>query len=172
MIKRLLPLLMLAAVVLCGCGQEIDENQVIKNNATAEVTAGDDVYRIEDQTVTMNGAVLAEDIGANEEKIIVLGNKVYFNTDDGTKYISTKNGKIKSFGAGRMIYARGQWLYYENIDLYMVSAKDGKQRLLYQAPLDKPRLEFKEETDKKIIFTDGEKDYGLKFDGTELSEEN
>ena len=109
----------------------------------------------------------ADNIGANEEKIVVLGNKVYFNTDDGTKYISMKNGKIKDFGAGKIIYARGQWLYYENIGLYMVSAKDGKQSLLHETA-----LQFKEETDKKIIFTDGEKDYGLKFDGKELSEED
>ena len=159
-LKRLLPML------LGACGQEIDEEQNIENNATARVTAGDNVFELKDQTVTMNGEVMAENIGANEEKLVVLGNKVYFNTDEGTKYISMKNGKIKKFGKGRIIYAKGTWLYYENIGLYMVSAKDGKQSLLHETA-----LEFKEETDKKIIFTDGEKDYGLKFNGKTLSEE-
>ena len=163
-LKRIIPLLLLA-LLLCACGQQIDEDQVIENNATAKVTAGDKVYEISGQTVTVNGEVLADNIGANEEKIVVLGEKVYFNTDDGTKYINSK-GKIKNFGAGKIIYARGQWLYYENIGLYMVSAQDGKQSLLHETS-----LEFKEETDKKIIFTDGKKDYGLKFDGKELSEE-
>ena len=161
-LKRLLPML-LAVLMLCACGQEIDEEQNIENNATARVTAGDNVFELKDQTVTMNGEVMAENIGANEEKLVVLGNKVYFNTDEGTKYISMKNGKIKKFGKGRIIYAKGTWLYYENIGLYMVSAK---QSLLHETA-----LEFKEETDKKIIFTDGEKDYGLKFNGKTLSEE-
>ncbi len=163
--------LALCILLLCSCGQEIDEDQVIENNATSKVTAGDNEFEISGQTVKMNGIVLADDIGASEEKIVVLGDKVYFNTEEGTKYISTKNGKIKKFGNGKIIYAKGRWLYYENIDLYMVSVTDGKQSLLHQRDLKKNPLEFKEETDKKIIFTDGEKDYSLKIGGTALTEE-
>ncbi len=162
--------LLLALMLLSACGQEIDENIVIENNATSLVTAGEDEFEISGQSVTMNGLTLAEDIGASEEKIVVLGNKVYFNTDEGTKYISTKNGKIKKFGNGKVIYGKGEWLFYENIDLYMVNVVDGKQKLLNQRDLKKNPLEFKEETDTKIIFTDGEKDYAMKIGGTTLTE--
>lgn len=160
-IKKIISLLLLATL-LCSCGQKIDEDQVIKNNATANVTAGEDLYELSDQTVTVNGTVLAEHIGANEEKIVVLGNKVYFNTDEGTKYI-TKNGKIKDFGKGRVIYGKGQWLYYENIGLYRVSVLDGKQSLLSETA-----LEFAEEVDESIIFTDGDNRYVLDPDEDEL----
>lgn len=168
---RLIILAAVLAVLLCACGQKVDENAVIENNATAKVTCEDDVYEISGQTVTMNGSVLAEDIGAIEEKLVLLGNKLYFNTDEGTKYISLKNGKIKKFGNGQIVYAKGKWLYYNNIDLYMVSVTDGKQSLLYRREKDQNQLSFKEEADDgKIIFTDGERDYYLKDGGETLTE--
>lgn len=162
--------LILALVLLCSCGQEIDEDAVIENNATSKVTADGNVFEISGGTITMNGSVIAENVDANEEKLVVLGNKIYFNTDEGTKYLSLKNGKIKKFGNGQIVYAKGIWLYYNNIDLYMVSVTDGKQSLLHQRTEDQPMLQFKEDTGEKIIFTDGEKDYYIKNDGTALTE--
>ncbi len=162
---KIMAVIILAAA-LCSCGQKIDEDIVIENNATASVMAGDEVYEISDDTITVNGAILASDVGAIEDKLFVVGNgKVYFNASGEARYVLTKNGKVKTFGKGKIIYARGEWLYYENIGLYMVNVIDGKQSLLHETA-----LKFKEETDKRIIFTDGEKDYGLKFDGTTLSE--
>ena len=162
-LKKIIPLLILA-LLLSACGQKVDENQVVENNATAMVTAGEDVYELNDQTVTRNGAILAENIGTDEDIIVVLGNKVYFNTTEGTKYIN-KNGKIKDFGKGRAIYGKGQWLYYENIGLYRVSVLDGTQGLL-----SKTALEFARETEGGIVFTDGEKEYILAPDAEELEE--
>ena len=161
--KVMLPLL--AVILLCSCGQKADYTLAAENNATSEVTVGEDVYAISGQTVTRNGAVMAEDIGASEEKIIVLGGKVYFNTDEGTKYISPKNGKIKKFGKGRAIYGKGEWIYYENIGLYRVNLADGQQGLLHETA-----LEFKDETDEGIVFTDGEKEFLLKDGADELEE--
>ena len=162
-LKKLIPILLIA-LVLCSCGQKVDENQVIENNATAEVTAGDNVYKLSGQTATLNGTVLADNIGANEEKLVVLGNKVYFNTDEGTKYINQK-GKIKDFGAGRVIYGKGQWLYYINVDLYRINVVDGKQKMISEEA-----EEFLEETEDGIVFTDGKKNYLLKPDADELVE--
>lgn len=156
---------LMTAILLCACGQKADYTVTAENNGTAEVTVGEDVYAISGQTVTLNGAVLAENIDANEEKIIVLGGKVFFNTDEGTKYISPKNGKIKKFGNGRAIYGKGEWIYYENIGLYRVNLANGQQGLLHETALS-----LKEETDEGIVFTDGEKEYLLK-DGADALEE-
>ncbi len=159
----------LAVLCLCvsGCGKYvIDEDAVIENNATASVTAEDVLYELKDDSIYADGELLAGDIGASEEFIVVLGNKVYFNTEEGTKYALTKNGKIKKFGNGRIIYARGLWLYYQNKSLFAVNAQDGKYIMLKD-----PAPEFKEDTGSKLIFTDGEKDYSLKYDGRTLTEE-
>ncbi len=163
-IKVIVPLA--AAILLCACGQKPDYTAAVQNNATAEVTVGEDVYAISGQTVTRNGAVLAENIGADEEKIVVLGGKVYFNTEEGTKYISPKNGKIKDFGKGRAIYGKGEWLYYENIGLYRVNLANGQQGVLHDSA-----LEFEEDTDEGIVFTDGEKRFLLRNGADELEEE-
>lgn len=169
--KALLSVLLVTALLLSSCGkQQIDENAVIENNATACVTADGDVFKIESDTVTMNGSLLAKDIGANEEKLVVLGNKVYFNTDEGTKYISLKNGKIKKFGAGEIVYAKWKWLYYNNIDLYAVSVTDGEQKLLHQRTEGQAQLQFKEDTGERVIFTDGERDYYIEKDADKLIE--
>ena len=162
-VKKIIPILLLV-LLLSACGQKIDENLVIENNATAEVTAGDNVYKISGQTVTLNDKVLADNIGANEERIVVLGNKVYFNTDNGTKYIN-RQGKIKDFGAGRVIYGKGQWLYYINVDLYRINVVDGKQKMISEVA-----KEFVEEREEGIVFTDGEKNYFLATNADELVE--
>ena len=161
-LKKMIPVLILV-LLLSACGQKVDENQIIENNATAEVTVGENVYKISGQTVTRNDMVLADNIGANEEKIVVLGEKVYFNTDDGTRYINSK-GKIKDFGAGRVIYGKGQWLYYINVDLYRVNVVDGQQKMISEEA-----KEFVEETEDGIVFTDGEKNYILANDAEELT---
>ena len=167
-VKKIIPLLLLV-LLLSACGQKVDENQVVENNATAEVTVEDNVYKISGQTVTLNDKVLTDNIGANEEKIVVLGNKVYFNTDDGTKYINSK-GKIKDFGAGRAVYGKGLWLYYVNVDLYRVNVVDGKYDLLFKKdPEDKSSVDFVEETEDGLVFAVGEKNYILSNDADELT---
>lgn len=163
---KITAVIFIMVLVLGGCGKYvIDENAVIENNATACVTMEGDTFEIKDDCVYMNGNLLAKDIGSTDDYIVALGNKVYFNTDEGTKYILLKNGKIKKFGAGRIIYARGQWLYYQNISLFAVNAQDGKYMMLKD-----PAPEFKEDTGEKLIFTDGEKDYSLKYNGKTLYE--
>lgn len=155
-----------AALIMCGCGAfDIDENAVIENNATATVSTDGNVFELKDDSVYMNGALLAADIKSTDDFLVVLGNKVYFNTNEGAKYVLMKNGKIKSFGDGRIIYARGEWVYYQLVSLFAVNAQDGQYMMLHD-----PALEFKEDTGEKVIFTDGEKDYSLKYDGKTLNE--
>lgn len=171
---KLTALVLALLLIFTACGREkVDADAVVEGNATSKVTAGDNVFEIENSTVRMNGEVLAGGIGAAEDVIYVLGNKVYFNTDEGAKYISTKNGKIKNFGAGRIVYAQGEWLYYNNTDLYMVNVNDGKQNLLHQRDIagGQPELSFKEDTGEKIYFTDGTKTFYVKKNGTALTEE-
>lgn len=169
---KIIAAFMLLIAVLTGCGREFDDSVVIENNATAKVTAGENVFEISGDDVTMNGKLLAANTGACEEKIVVLGGKVYFNTDEGAKYINIKNGKIKKFGAGRIEYAQGRWVYYNNIDLYMINVVDGKQNLLHQRDManNQPELHFKEDDGENLIFTDGTKDYSIKKNGTALAE--
>lgn len=164
---------LLAAVLagLCllvsGCGKYvINEDADIENNATASVTAEGVLYELKDDSIYADGKLLAENIGASEDFIVVLGNKVYFNTEEGTKYALTKNGKVKKFGNGRIIYARGLWLYYQNISLFAVNAQDGEYIMLKD-----PAPEFKEDTGSTLIFTDGEKDYSIEYNGRAFTEE-
>lgn len=163
-----------AVLLLAACGGEkADPDAVIEGNATSRVTAGGDVFEIASDTVTKNGEVLASGIGADEDVIFVLGGKVYFNTAEGAKYIKIKNGKIKDFGDGRVVYAKGEWIYYNNADLYMINVNDGKQTLLHQRDIagGQPELGFMADDGEKIYFTDGTKTFYIKKNGTALTEE-
>ena len=173
-LKRLLPLLAAAALLFCGCGADkVDPDAEVAGNATSRVTADDNTFDISGETITMNGETLAKSTGADEEKLFVLGGRVYFNTPEGARYVFVKNGKIKKVGKGRVVYAKGEWLYYNNADLYMINVNDGRQQLLHQRDLaaGQPLLSFDGDDGDKIWFTDGEKRFYIKKNGTALTEE-
>ena len=173
-LNKILPLIAALALLLCGCGADkVDPEAEVSGNATSRVTAGENEFEISGGVITMNGETLASKTNADEDKLFVLGGRVYFNTAEGAKYVSVKNGKIKKLGKGRLVYAKGEWLYYNNADLYMINVNDGRQQLLHQRDIaaGQPLLSFESDDGEKIWFTDGEKRFYIKKNGTALTEE-
>ena len=138
--KRIIALMMLVVLCLAGCGEgvKLDENEVIVGNGTWQVTREDDVYMIMDNNVLKNEETLCVIDNIKEYKIFLLGEYLYVNTTEGAKQIEIESGKMKKFGSGDIVAARGRWIYYQSEDnkqktmtLYKIDMKEGRQLMLF-----------------------------------------
>ncbi|MBQ8002793.1 MAG: hypothetical protein IJ297_05060 [Clostridia bacterium] len=132
-------LLICMCLSLCACGVKLDENEAIVGNGTWQVTKSGDVYTIMDNTVKKNDAVLYEINNIKDYKLFALGEYLYVNTLDGAMQLFIDGSKMKKFGSGDIIAARGRWIYYQSKDnkvgnmiVYKIDMVEGRQLNLFQ----------------------------------------
>lgn len=139
--KRIISVIL--ALCLClafaGCGVKLDENEAIVGNGTWQVTKGDSVYTIMDNTVLKDGGLLYEINNIKEYVLFALGEYLYVNTTDGAMQLYIDGSKMKKFGSGEIIAAGGKWLYYQSDDnkvgnmiVYKIDMVEGRQLNLFQ----------------------------------------
>lgn len=141
--KKLASIILLFALCLslsgCGEGVRIDENESIAGNGTWQITKGESVYTIEDNTVSCDGETLYEIDNIKSNNLYALGEYLYVNTTDGAMQLRLDGSKIKKFGNGEVIATGGRYIYYQSSDnkvgnmiVYKIDMIDGSQRNLFQ----------------------------------------
>ncbi len=132
--------LLLILLLLSGCANNvIDENEVIDGNGTDTIVKNGVTYTIENGEIFSDGVPLASLENSTSDTLFAMGNYLYANTEDGAMQISLKNGKVKKFGSGEIIAAKGIWIYYTSdkseprgMSLYKIDMTGGKQYTLIQ----------------------------------------
>ncbi len=163
--KFLIVILSLSLLFAAGCGCEgvvLDENEVIENNGTSKVIRGDVTYTSEGEKVYKNGELLAQVEGAKDDKVFALGEYLYKNTNEGAMQISIEKGKVKKFGSGEILSAKGRWIYYKSDDnkakvmsMYKVDMIEGRLVFLFEG--DTVSVEETEDNVLLLTTKDGKK---------------
>lgn len=156
--KKTVIALMLALVLLAGCGEGvvIDENEVIIGNGTGEVIKNNDTYTIDGEWIVADSKGGLCTIGSSTDgKIFALGDYLYVNTPEGALQVSIKTGNRKKFGNGSILMTKGRWIYYQSEDnkvgsmiVYKIDMTDGRQLNLFQDTI----VEVKEIEDRVFYF--------------------
>lgn len=135
----LLALTFLMGLAACGGGVKLDENEAIVGNGTWQLTKGDSVYTIMDNVVTKDNAVLYEINNIKDYKLFALGEYLYVNTTEVAMQLKLDGSKIKKFGSGEIIAAKGKWIYYQSEDnkvgnmiVYKIDMITGRQLNIFQ----------------------------------------
>lgn len=125
-------------VASCGKGVNLDENEVIAGNGTDKVEKNGVIYTLSNGSIFADGVNICT-ISSTDNKLFALGEYLYVNTSDGAKQISVSDGKIKKFGTGDILAAKGRWIYYKSdnskvrgMSLYKVDMIEGRQVLLFE----------------------------------------
>lgn len=139
--KRIMAFVLVLCIcaALGACGVKLDENEAIVGNGTWQVTKGDSVYAIMDNVITKDNIVLYEIDNIKTYTLFALGEYLYVNTTDGAMQLTLDGSKMKRFGSGEIIAAKGRWIYYQtednkvgNMIVYKIDMIDGRQLNLFQ----------------------------------------
>ena len=135
----MLVLCLCIGMAACADGVQLDENEVILGNGTDLVTKGGSIYKIADDAVSKDDALLYEIDNLTNNKLFALGEYLYVNTTDGAMQLKLDGSKMKKFGSGEIIAAGGRFLYYQSSDnnvgnmiVYKIDMIDGGYRNLFQ----------------------------------------
>ena len=151
--------LFLCVLLLTACGEGVvlDENEIIEGNGTAELIKEGVPYKYESGVITKNGETIAELTSPKDDKLFALGQYLYANTEDGAMQIRISDGKVKKFGAGDIVAAKGKWIYYKSdkskvrgMSLYKIDMKEGREVLLFEGNV----VDVMEEDDVFAFVTD------------------
>lgn len=134
-------LLLLAALIcLAGCGGVVlDENEITEGNGTDSLVKEGAVFTYKDGVIYKEKEVLASLEGASDESLFALGEYLYANTEEGVMQIRISDGKVKKFGSGVILAAKGRWIYYKSdlskargMSLYKIDMLEGREVLLFE----------------------------------------
>lgn len=165
--------LLCAALILAGCrGVVLDENEVIPGNGTSEVTKAGVTFLYSGGVILKDGEMLAELEGPADEKLFALGEYLYANTAEGAMQIRISDGRVKKFGSGEILAAKGRWIYYQSdlskvrgMSLYKIDMIEGRELLLFEGNT----VEVSEKDDIFTFTTDEGKVYTNELNSDEAA---
>lgn len=167
-------ILLAALIALSACrGVVLDENEVITGNGTDTVIRENATYTYEGGVIKKDGEALASLSEPSDEALFALGEYLYANTAEGTMQIRISDGRVKKFGSGVILAAKGRWIYYKSdlsqargMSLYKIDMMEGRELLLFEGN----PTEVKEDGDTFIFTTEDGKVYTNELNQDEAQE--
>lgn len=165
---------MAAILCLAACrGVVLDENETITGNGTAEIVKENVTYTYKSGVIYKDGELLASLENASDESLFALGEYLYANTSDGAMQIRIANGKVKKFGSGLILAAKGRWIYYKSdlskvrgMSLYKIDMLEGREVLLFEGD----PIKAEEDGDTFTFITEDGKVYTNEIDSDAAEE--
>ncbi len=167
-------LLLAALICLAGCGGVVlDENEITEGNGTDSLVKAGAAFTYKDGVIYKENEVLASLEGASDDSLFALGEYLYANTEEGVKQIRISDGKVKKFGAGVILAAKGRWIYYKSdlskargMSLYKIDMIEGREVLLFEGD----PTEAQNDGDSFTFITSDGKVYTNALDSDEAAE--
>lgn len=141
MMKKFISVVLVLCLCLCmgACGVTLDEAEKIDGNGTDTVVKGGVTYTNDAEKICADGTVLYTIGDLTDSRLFALGEYLYVNTGGGAMQLALDGSKMKKFGSGEIIAAKGRWIYYQSADnkvgnmiMYKIDMIEGRYLNVFQ----------------------------------------